>query len=54
MNLATIALVVVGVLMVVLGLFGGPEYFVMGLGVVALIAAGVLGLVERRGVRPKP
>lgn len=48
MNFASMALVVVGVLMVVLGLFGGPEYFVMGLGVVALIAAGVLGIAERR------
>ena len=51
MNIATIALVIVGVLMVVLGMFGGPEYFVMGLGVVALIAAGILSVMENRPSR---
>lgn len=47
-DLATFALVLVGLLMTVLGMFGGPEYVVMGMGVVALIAAGLLGLVKTK------
>jgi hypothetical protein len=49
-SVATIALVFVGVLMVVLGMFGGPEYVVMGMGLVALIAAGIVGVMRDRAL----
>jgi hypothetical protein len=47
-NIAAAALVIVGTLMVILGMFGGPEYVVMGMGLVALVAAGVLSLLQAR------
>ncbi len=47
-NVAAAVLVVVGTLMVILGTFGGPEYVVMGMGLVALVAAGVLSLLQAR------
>lgn len=49
-HLATFALVTVGVLMTILGMFGGPEYIVMGMGVVSLIAAGVISLMNTRAL----
>ena len=49
-NIATPPLVIVGVLMVVLGLFGGPEYVVMAMGLVSLIAAGILGVMTAEAV----
>lgn len=49
-SIATFALVTVGVLMVVLGMFGGPEYVVMGMGLVALIAAGIFGVLNARAL----
>jgi hypothetical protein len=43
------ALVIVGILLVVLGLFAGGSLPLIGLGVVCLIAAGVLeGMARRR------
>ncbi len=47
-NIASAALVVVGTVMVILGTFGGPEYVVTGMGLIALVAAGVLGLLQAR------
>ena len=37
--------------MVVLGLFGGPEYVVMGMGLGSLVAAALIDIVDRRAVR---
>ena len=50
-NIAAAALVIVGMLMVILGMFGGPEYVVMGMGLVALVSAGVLSLLQARTLR---
>lgn len=47
-NIAAAVLVIVGTLMVILGTFGGPEYVVMGMGLLALVAAGVLSLLQAR------
>jgi hypothetical protein len=40
--MAIAALVIVGMLLVVLGIFAGGAYWLIVLGVVALIAAGIL------------
>ena len=50
-NIAAAALVTVGTLMVILETFGGPEYVVMAMGLFALVAAGVLSLLQARVVR---
>ena len=47
-NIAAAALVIVGTLMVILGTFGGPEYVVIGMGLVAMVASGVLSLLHAR------
>ena len=46
--MAVPALVLVGLLMVILGIFNGASLGFIGLGVVALIAAGVLETLGRR------
>jgi hypothetical protein len=42
------ALVIVGILLVVLGLFAGGVFWLVVLGVVALIAAGALEVMARQ------
>ena len=49
-NIAAAALVIVGTLMVILGTFGGPEYVVIAMGLVALVASGVLSLLQARAL----
>ena len=47
--MAAAALVVVGVVLVILGIFaGGMSYPIIGLGVVCLIAAGILRVLMSR------
>jgi hypothetical protein len=46
--MAAAALVIVGILLVVIGLFVSGEMLIVGLGVVALIAAGILEVLARR------
>ena len=50
-NIASALLAILGALMVVLGLFGGPEYIVMGMGLAALVAAGILGILQAKFTR---
>lgn len=47
-NVVIGVLVILGAIMVMLGLFGGPQLQVMGMGLVAIIAAGILGIVASR------
>lgn len=45
-NIASPLLAILGTVMVVLGLFGGPEYIVMAMGLAALVASGLFGLLR--------
>jgi membrane-bound ClpP family serine protease len=47
-DMAAAALVIVGILLVVIGLFVSGEMLIVGLGVVALIAGGILEVLARR------
>ena len=48
MTVPTFFLTLVGVLLVVLGILAGGNLALVAIGVVALIAAGALGVVGRR------
>jgi len=47
--MAIAALVIIGIILVVLGLFAGGNLYIATLGVVALIAAGAYEVLGRRG-----
>jgi hypothetical protein len=47
-GMAAAALVIVGILLVVLGIFGGGNLAIIGLGIVSLIAAGAFGVMNQR------
>ena len=49
MTVSTVFLILVGLLLVMFGILGGGNVAFMALGVVALIAAGVLEAWGRRG-----
>ena len=46
--MASAALVIVGVLLVVIGILGGGRLEILGLGVLSLIAAGILQVFMAR------
>ena len=46
--LASAALVILGIILVVLGIFGGPSYWFIGFGIVALITAGTFQVTMSR------
>lgn len=50
-SLAAGTLIVLGVLIAVLGFLGGAHFEFVGLGLGAIVAAGVLSLAERRLAR---
>ena len=50
-SLAAGSLIVLGVLISVLGFLGGGHIDFVGLGLAAIFAAGVLGLLERKLAR---
>lgn len=47
-NLPSMALVLTGILLVVLGLFAAGEIVVVALGIVAMVAAGILQVLAVR------
>ena len=46
--MASAALVIVGIILVVVGILGGGRIEILGLGVVCLVAAGILQVMAAR------
>jgi hypothetical protein len=47
-NVAVATLVILGTVLTVLGLFGGANLPIMAMGLLAIVAAGVLGIADGR------